>query len=116
MRNAQVLTTNHQPPTPNPNIPHKQLGRGNRRALLADTHTQGIDQSLRIRVRVVVAVVVVGRTENGEEGIYLHVTGFEPLTEHVPDKFSFRNRGLVRLEQRSFELAIEDFIETFLAP
>lgn len=37
--------------------------------------------------------VVVGRTENGEEGIYLHVSGFEPLTEHVPDKFSFRNRG-----------------------
>jgi len=37
--------------------------------------------------------VVIGRTENGEEGIYLHVTGFEPLTEHVADKFSFRNRG-----------------------
>lgn len=37
--------------------------------------------------------VVVGRTENGEEGIYLHITGFEPLTEHLADKFSFRNRG-----------------------
>lgn len=37
--------------------------------------------------------VVICRTENGEEGIYLHVTGFEPLSEHVPDKFSFRNRG-----------------------
>jgi hypothetical protein len=37
--------------------------------------------------------VVVGRTENGEEGIYLHVTGFEQLSEHVPDKFSFRSRG-----------------------
>ena len=37
--------------------------------------------------------VVVGRSENGEEGIYLHISGFEPLTEHVADKFSFRNRG-----------------------
>jgi hypothetical protein len=37
--------------------------------------------------------VVIGRSENGEEGIYLHVTGFEPLMEHVADKFSFRNRG-----------------------
>ena len=37
--------------------------------------------------------VVVGRTENGEEGIYLHVRGFEAITETVPDKFSFRNRG-----------------------
>jgi hypothetical protein len=37
--------------------------------------------------------VVIGRTENGEEGIYLHISGFEPLTEHLADKFSFRNRG-----------------------
>jgi len=37
--------------------------------------------------------VVVGRTENGEEGIYLHVGGFEPLKTGDPDKFSFRNRG-----------------------
>ena len=37
--------------------------------------------------------VVIGRSENGEEGIYLHVSGFEPLMEHVADKFSFRNRG-----------------------
>lgn len=37
--------------------------------------------------------VVLGRTENGEEGIYLHISGFEPLTEHLADKFSFRNRG-----------------------
>jgi lysine-ketoglutarate reductase/saccharopine dehydrogenase-like protein (TIGR00300 family) len=37
--------------------------------------------------------VVIGRTENGEQGIYLHVSGFEPLSEHTPDKFSFRNRG-----------------------
>jgi len=37
--------------------------------------------------------VVVGRSENGEEGIFLHISGFEPLTEHAADKFSFRNRG-----------------------
>lgn len=37
--------------------------------------------------------VVLGRTENGEEGIYLHISGFEPLAEHFADKFSFRNRG-----------------------
>jgi hypothetical protein len=37
--------------------------------------------------------VVIGRTENGEEGIYLHIGGFEPVSSAVPDKFSFRNRG-----------------------
>ncbi|MBJ6723815.1 putative NPN-dependent ornithine cyclodeaminase [Geomesophilobacter sediminis] len=37
--------------------------------------------------------VVLGRRENGEDGIYLHVTGFQPLLEKDPDKFSFRNRG-----------------------
>lgn len=38
-------------------------------------------------------LVAVGRTENGEEGIYLHVTGFEPPAEGPTDKFSFRTRG-----------------------
>jgi lysine-ketoglutarate reductase/saccharopine dehydrogenase-like protein (TIGR00300 family) len=37
--------------------------------------------------------VVVGRTENGEEGIYVHVTGFDPPKEASADKFSFRTRG-----------------------
>ncbi len=37
--------------------------------------------------------VVVGRTENGEEGIYVHVEGFEPPKETAVDKFSFRTRG-----------------------
>ncbi len=35
-------------------------------------------------------LVVVGRTENGEEGIYVHVEGFTPPTEDTGDKFSFR--------------------------
>jgi len=38
-------------------------------------------------------MVVVGRTENGEEGIYVHVEGFEPEADHAVDKFSFRTRG-----------------------
>jgi len=37
--------------------------------------------------------VVVGRTENGEEGIYVHTTGFEPEGEAAVDKFAFRTRG-----------------------
>lgn len=37
--------------------------------------------------------VVVGRTENGEEGIYVHIEGFSPPSETAVDKFSFRTRG-----------------------
>jgi len=37
--------------------------------------------------------VVVGRTENGEEGIFVHIHGFEPLEGAAVDKFSFRTRG-----------------------
>ncbi|MGW8313101.1 MAG: ornithine cyclodeaminase family domain [Desulfuromonadales bacterium] len=37
--------------------------------------------------------VVVGRTENGEEGIYVHVDGFTTSAETSVDKFSFRTRG-----------------------
>jgi len=37
--------------------------------------------------------VVVGRTENGEEGILVHVTGFNPPAEESADKFTFRTRG-----------------------
>jgi len=37
--------------------------------------------------------VVVGRTENGEEGIYVHIEGFEPVKGAAVDKFSFRTRG-----------------------
>ena len=36
--------------------------------------------------------VVVGRTENGEEGILVHVNCFERL-EATADKFTFRSRG-----------------------
>jgi len=38
-------------------------------------------------------MVVVGRTENGEEGIYVHVEGFLPEKDEHDDKFTFRARG-----------------------
>ena len=38
-------------------------------------------------------MVVVGRTENGEEGIYVHATGFNSPPESSSDKFTFRTRG-----------------------
>jgi len=37
--------------------------------------------------------VIVGRTENGEEGIYVHTTGFDPPASAETDKFAFRTRG-----------------------
>ncbi len=36
--------------------------------------------------------VVIGRSENGEQGIYVHTDGFDPPAE-AGDKFSFRTRG-----------------------
>lgn len=38
-------------------------------------------------------LVVIGRTENGEEGIFIHISGFDPPADAVVDKFSFRTRG-----------------------
>jgi hypothetical protein len=37
--------------------------------------------------------VVTGRTENGEEGIFVHISGFLPSSNDPVDKFSFRTRG-----------------------
>ncbi len=37
--------------------------------------------------------VVVGRTENGEEGIFVYTQGFEDARNQHGDKFSFRTRG-----------------------
>lgn len=37
--------------------------------------------------------VVVGRTENGEEGIFVHTEGFTGAGEESEDKFAFRTRG-----------------------
>ena len=37
--------------------------------------------------------VVIGRTENGEEGIYVHTEGFEQSSAEAVDKFAFRTRG-----------------------
>ena len=38
-------------------------------------------------------LVAIGRTENGEEGIYVHTSGFDPPARQTTDKFSFRIRG-----------------------
>lgn len=38
-------------------------------------------------------MVVVGRTENGEEGIYVHTDGFRFSGDASADKFTFRTRG-----------------------
>lgn len=37
--------------------------------------------------------VAVGRTENGEEGIYVHISGFADPVESGAEKFVFRTRG-----------------------
>jgi lysine-ketoglutarate reductase/saccharopine dehydrogenase-like protein (TIGR00300 family) len=38
-------------------------------------------------------MVVIGRTENGEDGIYVHTDGFSEGKEQSEDKFAFRTRG-----------------------
>jgi lysine-ketoglutarate reductase/saccharopine dehydrogenase-like protein (TIGR00300 family) len=38
-------------------------------------------------------LVVIGRTENGEEGIFVHTHGFEDTTDRSEDKFTFRTRS-----------------------
>ncbi len=38
-------------------------------------------------------LVVVGRTENGEEGTYVHVDGFEKVSDIQKNKFAFHTRG-----------------------
>ncbi|MCX7805764.1 MAG: hypothetical protein N3A38_11325, partial [Planctomycetota bacterium] len=37
--------------------------------------------------------IIVGRTENGEEGIYVHTDGFPDINAGRQDKFAFRTRG-----------------------
>ena len=38
-------------------------------------------------------MVVIGRTENGEDGIFVHTGAFETDSRECADKFSFRTRG-----------------------
>ncbi len=38
-------------------------------------------------------LVVIGRTENGEEGIFVYIKCFDAGIEKQDDKFSFRTRG-----------------------
>lgn len=37
--------------------------------------------------------VVLGRTENGEDGIFVHTEGFDDESQKITEKFSFRTRG-----------------------
>lgn len=37
--------------------------------------------------------VLIGRTEDGEDGILVHTSGFEPAGQSRADKFAFRTRG-----------------------
>ena len=53
--------------------------------------------------------MIIGRTENGEEGIYLHSTGFEDPEEEGGDQFVFRQgrsreTSFARDYDRLFEL------------
>ena len=41
--------------------------------------------------------VILGRTENAEQGIYLHSTGFENPNDSLDDQFVFRQEEAVRL-------------------
>ena len=54
--------------------------------------------------------IVIGRTENGEEGIYIHIDGFEQSVSEAVDKFSFRTRGT---RETPFSLTLS---MPFLAP
>jgi lysine-ketoglutarate reductase/saccharopine dehydrogenase-like protein (TIGR00300 family) len=75
------------------------LGNG-KWALAADSRMDGVlvlrDETLEVveaRRLKEGDLVVTGRTENGEEGIFVHVTGFQPPAKDQTDKFSFRTRG-----------------------
>jgi lysine-ketoglutarate reductase/saccharopine dehydrogenase-like protein (TIGR00300 family) len=52
--------------------------------------------------------VVVGRTENGEEGIYVHTTGFSTFVEGGAEKFAFRTRGT---RETPFSRSYDDLYE-----
>ena len=58
--------------------------------LVVDGERINVTEARRVRKG---EMVVVGRTENGEEGIYVHVEGFEQKADSAVDKFSFRTRG-----------------------
>lgn len=52
--------------------------------------------------------VVVGRTENGEDGVFVHVHGFEAPRDGAADKFSFRTRGT---RESPFSRSYDDLYE-----
>jgi hypothetical protein len=52
--------------------------------------------------------VVIGRTENGEDGIYVHTAGFEISDNRIYDKFAFRTRGT---RETPFSRSYDDLYE-----
>ncbi|MFW6314937.1 MAG: hypothetical protein ACOC0S_05060 [Desulfohalobiaceae bacterium] len=52
--------------------------------------------------------VVLGRTENGEQGVFVHTQGFAWARESSADKFSFRSRGT---RETSFSRSYDDLYE-----
>lgn len=58
--------------------------------LVLDGDTLAVKEHRRLRPG---EPVVVGRTENGEEGIYVHVDGFTAPADAEKTKFAFRTRG-----------------------
>jgi lysine-ketoglutarate reductase/saccharopine dehydrogenase-like protein (TIGR00300 family) len=58
--------------------------------LVLENETLRVMEPRRIKAG---AEVVVGRTENGEEGIYVHTGGFTPPSTEAAEKFAFRTRG-----------------------
>ncbi len=58
--------------------------------LVLKEHVVDVMEARRVKQGDLVAV---GRTENGEEGIYVHTTGFDPPADAAIDKFAFRTRG-----------------------
>ncbi len=52
--------------------------------------------------------VVVGRTENGEEGIFVHIDGFHQASDEAADKFTFRTRGT---RETPFSRSYDDLYE-----
>lgn len=92
-----VAPANYHGTSNHPEYVHLGAGKW---ALAADSRMDGVLVLCDETLEVVEArrlkegdLVVIGRTENGEEGIFVHVTGFQPPAKDQVDKFSFRTRG-----------------------
>ena len=53
-------------------------------------------------------LVLLGRSENGEEGVFVHTEGFDPPKGGAADKFAFRTRGT---RETAFSSSYDDLYE-----